>query len=102
VSSDLDLGPYLNTLKWNGTMVLLGLPGKPIELQAFTLMGQRRSLSASSIGGIRETQEMLDFCGQRNIVSDVEVIAASQINEAYRRVEASDVRYRFVIDTTTL
>jgi uncharacterized zinc-type alcohol dehydrogenase-like protein len=102
VSADLDLTPYLNALTLNGSLVLLGLPSKPIEFRAFTLLGLRRSMSASSIGGIQETQEMLDFCGQNNITSDVEVIAADYINEAYLRVLASDVRYRFVIDTSTI
>ena len=102
VSADIPLAPYLSALALNGTLVLLGLPGKPIELRAANLMGQRRSLSASSIGGIRQTQELLDFCGEHNIASEVEVIAADYVNEAYQRVIESDVRYRFVIDNSTL
>lgn len=101
VSADIDLHPYLRALKLDGTMVMIGLPGKPYSLDASVLLPARRSLAGSMIGGIPEIQEMLDFCGEHNIVSDVEVIDASYINEAYKRTIASDVKYRFVIDAST-
>ena len=101
VSADLDLEPYLQMLKLDGTLVVIGLPGKPYAINAGTLLGQRRSLSGSMIGGIAQLQEMLDFCGQKSIVSDVEVINADYINTAYDRTVASDVKYRFVIDAKT-
>ena len=98
VSADLDLEPYLQLLKLDGTLVVIGLPGKPYSINAGTLLGQRRSLAGSMIGGIAQLQEMLNFCGQKNIVSDVEVIKSDYINKAYDRTVASDVKYRFVID----
>ena len=98
VSAEVDINDYLKLLKWNGTLVLLGLPGKPLAVQAGALMDRRRSLSASGIGGMTELQEMLDFCGEHGIVSEIERIAPAYINEAWDRVVASDVRYRFVID----
>jgi uncharacterized zinc-type alcohol dehydrogenase-like protein len=98
VSADLDLEPYLSTLKTDGTLVVIGLPGKPYSVNAGTLLDGRRSIAGSMIGGIPELQEMLEFCGNHNIVSDVEVITADYINIAYGRTVASDVRYRFVID----
>lgn len=98
VSADIDINVYLKLLKWNGTLVALGLPGKPMAVEAGSLMDKRRSLSASGIGGLKETQEMLDFCGQHNIVSEIERITPARINEAWDRVVASDVKYRFVID----
>jgi uncharacterized zinc-type alcohol dehydrogenase-like protein len=98
VSADLDLDPYLQFLKLDGTLVVIGLPGKPYAIYAGTLLGQRRSLAGSMIGGIAQLQEMLNFCGQHNIVSDVEVIKSDYINKAYDRTVASDVKYRFVID----
>ena len=101
VSADLDLEPYLQLLKLDGTLVVIGLPGKPYQVNAGTLLAQRRSLAGSMIGGIRELQEMLNFCGTHNIVSDVEVINANYINTAYDRTVASDVKYRFVIDAKT-
>lgn len=101
VSADLDLEPYLNTLKTDGTLVVIGLPGKPYSVNAGTLLNGRRSISGSMIGGIPELQEMLDFCGSKNIVSDVEIISADYINQAYDRTVASDVKYRFVIDANT-
>jgi len=82
-------------------MVLVGIPD-PSPVRAFSLVGRRRSLAGSCIGGIRETQEMLDFCAKHNVASDVEVIAIQKINEAYERTVKSDVRYRFVIDLATL
>ena len=98
VSADLDLEPYLSTLKTDGTLVVIGLPGKPYSVNAGALLDGRRSIAGSMIGGIPELQEMLEFCGNHNIVSDVEVITADYINVAYERTVASDVRYRFVID----
>jgi uncharacterized zinc-type alcohol dehydrogenase-like protein len=101
VSANLDMDAYLNLLKVNGTLVLLGVPENPSSYQAFSLIGARRSLAGSMIGGIRETQEMLDFCAEHGIGSEIEKISVDEINEAYDRVVASDVRYRFVIDTAT-
>ncbi|WKK71968.1 NAD(P)-dependent alcohol dehydrogenase [Rathayibacter oskolensis] len=102
VSAVLDLDAYLGLLRRNGTMVNVGAPAEALPLHVFTLFGARRSFAGSGIGGIRETQEMLDFCAEKGIASEVEVVSASQINEAYERVLASDVRYRFVIDIATL
>lgn len=101
VSADIDLHPYLRTLKLDGTMVMIGLPGKPYSLDASVLLPARRSLAGSMIGGIPEIQEMLEFCGEHNIVSEVELIEASYINTAYKRTIESDVKYRFVIDAAT-
>jgi uncharacterized zinc-type alcohol dehydrogenase-like protein len=102
VSAPHDPNPYLGLLRRDGVMVLVGLPEKPLEVGAFSLAANRRRLVGSSIGGIRETQEMLDFCAAHNITSDVEVIPIGQINEAYERTVKNDVRYRFVIDMKTL
>ena len=102
VSADIDVDRFLKLLKLNGTLVIVGLPGKPAPINAGSLLEMRRSLAGSMIGSIKETQEMLDFCGKHNIVSDVEVIDADYINQAYDRVVNSDVRYRFVIDTATI
>jgi uncharacterized zinc-type alcohol dehydrogenase-like protein len=82
--------------------VVIGLPGKPYAVHVGTLLNGRRAIAGSMIGGIPELQEMLDFCGEKNIVSDVEVIKADYINEAYERTVASDVKYRFVIDASTI
>ena len=101
VSAELDINQYLQMLNVDGTLVVIGLPGKPYAVEVGSLLPARRSLSGSMIGGIPEMQEMLDFCGKHNIVSDVEVIKADYINEAYERTVASDVKYRFVIDATT-
>ena len=98
VSAELDINQYLGLLKINGTLVVIGLPGKPYEVTAFNLLRLRRSLAGSMIGGLPEIQEMLNFCAEKNIVSDVEVIKADYINEAYDRTVKSDVKYRFVID----
>jgi uncharacterized zinc-type alcohol dehydrogenase-like protein len=102
VSAEIDWNEYLELLKIEGSMVLVGVPEKNIPVGAFSLIGGRRSLSGSLIGGIKETQEMLNFCGKHNIVSDIELIEAKQINEAYERILKSDVRYRFVIDTASM
>lgn len=101
VSAPHDFNDYLGLLKRDSTMVLVGIPD-PSPVRAFSLVGRRRSLAGSCIGGIRETQEMLDFCAKHNVVSDVEVIAIQKINEAYERTIKSDVRYRFVIDLASL
>ena len=102
VSAPIDLGAYLRLLALDGTMVSVGAPPEPLPVQVFSLFTNRRSFAGSSIGGIRETQEMLDFCAEHGIASETELIAADQINEAYDRVMRSDVRYRFVIDIATL
>jgi len=102
VSADIDVDRYMHLLDNDGVMCLVGLPIEPIAIRPFTLTAARRSLAGSQIGGIPETQEMLDFCGEHNVVSKVEVVSAAQINEAWDRVVDSDVRYRFVIDTATL
>jgi uncharacterized zinc-type alcohol dehydrogenase-like protein len=102
VSAPTDLNRYLGLLKRDGTMVLLGVPEKAPEVHAFSLIMGRRSLAGSLIGGIAETQEMLDFCGSHGVASDIELIPASKINEAYERMIKGDVRYRFVIDASTL
>jgi alcohol dehydrogenase (NADP+) len=98
VSADINLNEYLNLLKRDGTMVLLGVPEKSAALFAFPLIMGRRRLAGSLIGGIQETQEMLDFCGKHGITSDIEVISASDVNTAFDRMLRGDVRYRFVID----
>ncbi|MHA7189234.1 NAD(P)-dependent alcohol dehydrogenase [Arthrobacter sp. MDT2-16] len=102
VSAKIDLDAYLSLLRLDGTMVNVGAPADALPLHVFTLFNQRRSFAGSGIGGIRETQEMLDFCAQHGIAPEIEVVSADAINEAYERVLSSDVRYRFVIDTATL
>jgi uncharacterized zinc-type alcohol dehydrogenase-like protein len=102
VSAKLDWGQYLGMVKRDGTMVLLGVPPEAPELHAFPLIFGRRSLAGSLIGGIKETQEMLDFCGKHNITADIELIPMAQVNEAYERVMKADVKYRFVIDISSL
>jgi uncharacterized zinc-type alcohol dehydrogenase-like protein len=102
VSVKLDWGQYLGLLKRDGSMVLLGVPSDAPQLHAFPLIMARRSLAGSLIGGIKETQEMLDFCGKHNITADIELIPINKINEAYERVLKADVRYRFVIDINSL
>ncbi|MFM6941244.1 MAG: NAD(P)-dependent alcohol dehydrogenase [Candidatus Planktophila sp.] len=101
VSAEVDINQYLNLLAQDGTLVVIGLPGKPYSVHAGVLLGARRSMAGSMIGGIPEMQEMLDFCGEHQILSDVEVIKADYINKAYERTVASDVKYRFVIDGAT-
>jgi alcohol dehydrogenase (NADP+) len=102
VSAPIDVDAYLSLLAVGGALVNVGAPAEPLSLNVFSLIGGRRSYAGSMIGGIAETQEMLDFCAEHGIGAEVEVIAADQVNEAYERVLASDVRYRFVIDTATL
>jgi uncharacterized zinc-type alcohol dehydrogenase-like protein len=101
VSAKVDMGAYLGLLAVDGTLVNVGAPSEPLEVPAFALIPARRSWAGSAIGGIRETQEMLDFCAEHGIVPETELIDADQINEAYERVLKSDVRYRFVIDAAT-
>ncbi len=102
VAADHDINAYLSLLKTDGNLTLVGAPEKPLAVAAFALIMGRRSLSGSAIGGIAETQEMLDFCGQHNITADVEVIPIQKINEAYERMAKGDVKYRFSIDMASL
>jgi len=102
VSADHDYNLYLRMLKTNGVMVCVGAPSKPAQIPAFNLIFGRRTFAGSLIGGLPETQEMLDYCAEHNIVSDVEVIKISEINEAYERMLKGDVKYRFVIDMASL
>jgi uncharacterized zinc-type alcohol dehydrogenase-like protein len=102
VSASHDINAYINLLRRDGNIVMVGAPEKPLAVSVFALLLGRRSLSGSPIGGIAETQEMLDFCGKHNIVSDVEVIPIQKVNEAYERLLKSDVKYRFSIDMTSL
>ncbi len=102
VSAQHDITAYLNLLRRDGTLTQVGLPSEPIAISLFPLVMKRINFSGSLIGGIKETQEMLDFCAKHGIVSEIEVIKADQINEAYERLLKSDVKYRFVIDTATI
>jgi uncharacterized zinc-type alcohol dehydrogenase-like protein len=102
VSARIDVDAYLGLLAVDGTLVNVGAPPEPLSLNVFSLIGARRSYAGSMIGGIALTQEMLDFCAEHGIGAEVEVISADQVNTAYERVLASDVRYRFVIDSSTL
>jgi uncharacterized zinc-type alcohol dehydrogenase-like protein len=102
VSAAIDVNAYLSLLAVDGALVNVGAPADPLSVHAMSLIGGRRTFAGSMIGGIAETQEMLDFCAEHGIGAEVEVIAADQVNEAYERVLASDVRYRFVIDTATI
>ena len=102
VSAEHDLNAYLQLLKLDGTLTLVGAPEKPAPVSAFNVIFGRRSLSGSAIGGLPETQEMLDYCGEHGIVSDIELIPIQQINQAYDRLLKGDVKYRFVIDNASL
>jgi len=102
VSADHDINAYLAMLAPDGNITLVGAPQKPLAIAAFNLIHNRRSFSGSLIGGLAETQEMLDFCGQHNITADVEVIPIQKLNEAYERMLKSDVKYRFSIDMSSL
>jgi len=102
ISAQIDLGAYVNLLRLDGTMILLGVPSEAPQLHAFNLISKRRRVAGSLIGGIAETQEMLDFCAEHNIMSDIEVIDIQHINEAYERMLKGDVKYRFVIDVASL
>jgi uncharacterized zinc-type alcohol dehydrogenase-like protein len=102
VSAEHDINMYLSFLKTEGVQILVGIPPKPSQIKTFSLMDGRKSLTASGIGGIRETQEMLDFCATHHIVSDIEIIDIKDITKAYTRMLKGDVRYRFVIDIASL
>ena len=102
VSADHDYNEYLNLLNTNGTMIIVGMPSAPAVIPAASLVLKRKSIMGSLIGGIAETQEMLDYCAEHNIVSDVELINMDYINEAYERMNKSDVKYRFVIDMASM
>ena len=102
VSAPHDVNAYLNLLRRDGVMAMVGIPAKPLQVQAFSLVLKRRKLTGSGVGGIRETQEMLDYCAKKNIVADVEVIPIQQVEAAWERTIKGDVRYRFVIDMKTL
>lgn len=102
VAADHDINPYMNLLKRGANICLVGAPENPVPVAAFSLIFQRRNLAGSLIGGLKETQEMLDFCGKNNIVCDIEMIKMSEINTAFERIIKSDVKYRFVIDMTSL
>ncbi len=102
VAAKHDMNAYIQLLKRDGNLTIVGAPPEPLEIAGFGLMFGRRSLSGSAIGGIKETQEMLDFCGEHNITADVEVVSVDQINEAYERMLKSDIKYRFTIDMSTL
>jgi len=102
VSADHDINAYINLLRRDGNLTIVGAPAKPLAVTAFSLIVRRRSFSGSNIGGVAETQEMLDFCGKHNITADVEVIPIQKVNEAYERLLKSDVKYRFSIDMASL
>lgn len=102
VSAPIDINAYLSLLRLDGTLVSVGAPPEPLPVQVFALFGQRRSFAGSSIGGIPETQQMLDFCASHGIAPEIELIKADEVNDAYERVLSSDVRYRFVIDINSL
>jgi uncharacterized zinc-type alcohol dehydrogenase-like protein len=102
VSATVDINAYLGLLRLDGTLVNVGAPPEPLPVQVFALFGNRRSFAGSGIGSIDETQEMLDFCAERGIAPEVEVVGADEVNEAWERVLSSDVRYRAVIDIATL
>src|SRR5438874_2403933 len=102
VSANHDINAYINLLGVDGNLTLVGAPAEPLDVPAFSLIVRRRSFSGSAIGGIAETQEMLDFCGKHNITADVEVISIQKVNEAYERLLKSDVKYRFSIDMASL
>lgn len=102
VSAEVNVDAYLGLLAFDGVLVNVGAPAEPLHVNVFALLSNRRSYAGSMIGGIAETQEMLDFCAEHDIGADIELISADQINEAYERVLASDVRYRFVVDIATL
>jgi len=102
IAADHDINAYLNMLALEGNITLVGAPETPLQVSAFALLFGRKSISGSLIGGIKETQEMLDFCGRHNITSDVEIIPIQQVNEAYERLVRSDVKYRFSIDMASL
>jgi alcohol dehydrogenase (NADP+) len=102
VSAEHDINAYIQLLRRDGNITLVGAPPKPLSVSAFGLLLGRRSLSGSPIGGIAETQEMLDFCGKHNITADVEIVPIQKVNEAYERLLKSDVKFRFSIDMASL
>lgn len=102
VSGNHDVNAYLRLLKADGTLVLVGAPAEPLPVHSYSLIGGRKSFAGSNIGGIAETQEMIDFCAEHNITADIELIHVDQINEAFDRLEKGDVKYRFVIDMASL
>ena len=102
VSAEHDMNQTLGLIRRDGVLIVVGVPPTPPQIHPFSLIPRRRAIAGSMIGGIRETQEMLDYCAERGIVSDVEMIAIAQINDAYERMTRNDVRYRFVIDMGTL
>ena len=102
ISADHSVDAYASLIKRDGTLVLVGAPENPLSIAAFTLLAKRRSFAGSGIGGIAETQEMLDFCGTHNVLSDIEIIPIQKINDAYERMLKGDVKYRFVIDMASL
>jgi uncharacterized zinc-type alcohol dehydrogenase-like protein len=102
VSAEHDINAYINLLRHDGTLTIVGASEKPLAVSAFSLLMGRRNLAGSIIGGIAETQEMLDFCGAHHITADVEVIPIQKVNEAYERMLRSDVKYRFSIDMASL
>ena len=102
VSAPLPMGRFLGLLKTDGAFVNVGAPPEPLSVPVFSLIAGRRTFAGSAIGGIAETQEMLDFCAEHGVVPEIERIGAGEINEAWERVVNSDVRYRFVIDTATM
>ncbi|MGI5195247.1 NAD(P)-dependent alcohol dehydrogenase [Streptomyces sp. CA-288835] len=102
VSAPLDFGAFLSLLRTDGVLANVGAPEEPVSVNLFSLLMGRKTLAGSAIGGIQETQEMLDFCAEHGIGAEIELIGASEINDAYERVQSSDVRYRFVIDTATI
>jgi alcohol dehydrogenase (NADP+) len=102
VSAGIDIGRFLTLLRTDGALVNVGAPPEPLPVPVFPLLLQRRTFAGSAIGSISETQEMLDFCAEHGISAEIELISADQVNDAWERVLASDVRYRFVIDSSTL
>jgi uncharacterized zinc-type alcohol dehydrogenase-like protein len=102
VSAKHDINAYINLLKVDGSLVMVGLPAQPLEIGAFNVVNGRKSFSGSNIGGIAETQEVLDFCATHHITADIELIGVSEVNEAFERLEKGDVKYRFVIDMAGL
>lgn len=102
VSAKHDVNVFLNLLKVDGSLVLVGLPNQPLEVGAFNIVNGRRSFSGSNIGGIAETQEVLDFCAKHGITADIELIGVQEVNTAFERLEKGDVKYRFVIDMKSI
>jgi uncharacterized zinc-type alcohol dehydrogenase-like protein len=102
VSAEHDVNAFIQLLRRDGNLTIVGAPPKPLAVTAFSLIMRRRSFSGSNIGGVAETQEMLDFCGKHNITADVEVIPIQKVNEAYERLLRADVKYRFSIDMASL